>query len=252
MELLIRDHLDDPRIAEICEFVSRHPSAPAEKLLTAVVDKCRDREVRGLACFDLARLLMATREIALKPWFEREKKTLLQASLITSGDPSYFRYIKASDTESLRRAVEALLERAIREYGEIVYWRDPSQPGRQETLAQAAQMYLNLFRMAEGTLAPEIEGKDVDGKPMKLSDYRGRAVVLIFWGTWCPGCMEMVPHERSLAERLEGKPFVLLGINGDENREQAKRAIQKERMTWRSWSDGKPPGPIPNRWGVRR
>jgi cytochrome oxidase Cu insertion factor (SCO1/SenC/PrrC family) len=35
-----------------------------------------------------------------------------------------------------------------------------------------------------GKLAPEIEGEDIDGVPFKLSDYRGKVVVLDFWGDW--------------------------------------------------------------------
>jgi len=39
-------------------------------------------------------------------------------------------------------------------------------------------------RFAIGEPAPEIEGEDIDGRPMKLSDYRGRVVMLDFWGDW--------------------------------------------------------------------
>jgi hypothetical protein len=63
--------------------------------------------------------------------------------------------------------------------------------------------------------------------------------------------MARVPHERSLVKRLEGKPFVLLGVNGDEDRGAAHAAISKEKMTWRSFFDGAPGlGPIAVRWGV--
>ncbi len=48
----------------------------------------------------------------------------------------------------------------------------------------------------------------------------------------------MYPHERSLVKRLEGKPFVLLGINSDKTRDEVKQAIAKEQLTWRSWWDG--------------
>ncbi|MHB8521566.1 MAG: peroxiredoxin family protein [Limisphaerales bacterium] len=60
----------------------------------------------------------------------------------------------------------------------------------------------------------------------------------------------MYPHERSLVKRLEGKPFVLLGINSDP-REHLKQTIKKERMTWRSWWDGgDTSGPIASKWNV--
>ena len=60
----------------------------------------------------------------------------------------------------------------------------------------------------------------------------------------------MYPHERSLVQRFEGKPFTLLGVNTDKNREEAKKVIQRERMTWRSWFDG-PGGPITEQWQIR-
>jgi hypothetical protein len=61
----------------------------------------------------------------------------------------------------------------------------------------------------------------------------------------------MYPHERSLVKRLEGKPFVLLGINSDKNRAELKKVIDKEKITWRSfWNDGSRQGRISSRWEV--
>ena len=61
----------------------------------------------------------------------------------------------------------------------------------------------------------------------------------------------MYPHERSLVKRLEGKPFVLLGVNSDNDREQLKKTLEEERITWRSWWDqGSVTGPIQTRWNV--
>src|SRR6266478_7306121 len=61
----------------------------------------------------------------------------------------------------------------------------------------------------------------------------------------------MYPHERSLVKRLEGKPFALIGVNSDTNREQLKQAMQREHITWRSfWDGGSTQGPIATQWGV--
>ena len=61
----------------------------------------------------------------------------------------------------------------------------------------------------------------------------------------------MYPHERSLVQRLESKPFAILGINSDSGRKGLKEVLQKEHITWRSWWDGGTvEGPITTRWNV--
>src|SRR5437660_7192637 len=61
----------------------------------------------------------------------------------------------------------------------------------------------------------------------------------------------MYPHERSLVEKLEGKPFALLGVNSDKDREALKKVLEKEKITWRSWFDGgSTGGPIASKWNV--
>jgi thiol-disulfide isomerase/thioredoxin len=86
---------------------------------------------------------------------------------------------------------------------------------------------------------------------MKLSDYRGKVVVLSFWGTWCGPCMKMVPEERKLVERMAGKPFALIGINSDDDPAKAKAVVEKEKITWPSFRDGAPRGPIATTWSIQ-
>jgi hypothetical protein len=61
----------------------------------------------------------------------------------------------------------------------------------------------------------------------------------------------MYPHERSLVKRLEGKPFALLGINSDQDREQLKKTLVAENITWRSWYDKSTDGPIASQWNIQ-
>jgi hypothetical protein len=62
----------------------------------------------------------------------------------------------------------------------------------------------------------------------------------------------MYPHERSLVKRLEGKSFVLLGVNSDRDRAEIKKVMEKEKITWRSfWNGGSTGGPISSRWDVQ-
>ena len=91
-------------------------------------------------------------------------------------------------------------------------------------------------------LAPEIEGPDMDGKTFKLSDYRGKVVVLDFWGDWCPPCRLCYPFERKLTERAQSESFVVLGVNCDADVDLAKKVIEREKIFTRCWSEprGKP------------
>ena len=62
----------------------------------------------------------------------------------------------------------------------------------------------------------------------------------------------MYPHERSLVKKLAGKPFALLGINSDQDRNALKEVLKKEEITWRSWWDGgNTSGPIASGWNVQ-
>ena len=135
----------------------------------------------------------------------------------------------------------------IAEYAEL---RLP-HPYNQTTLGEMAQGELfRLHNLSIGRAIPELEGEDMDGRKLKLSDYRGKVVAMVFWATWCGPCMGMVPHERELVKRLEGKPFVLLGVNGDDDQELAKSVMASERMTWRSWWNGGKTGSIVTKWGI--
>src|SRR5262245_8315779 len=55
--------------------------------------------------------------------------------------------------------------------------------------------------------------------------------------------MAMVPHERSLVERFQNRPFVLLGVNADNSPKELRRLQEEKKINWRSWWDGRP-GPI--------
>ena len=63
----------------------------------------------------------------------------------------------------------------------------------------------------------------------------------------------MYPHERSLVKKMEGKPFALIGVNSDQDRDALKEVLKKEEITWRSFWNGKEGtgGPISKKWNVQ-
>src|SRR5262249_18430108 len=98
---------------------------------------------------------------------------------------------------------------------------------------------------------PDIIGDDLDGQPLKLSDFRGKTVLLVFWGTWCGPCMAAVPEHVALLKRLDGRPFAIVGVNSDAQASTAKKIGGEKGITWRSWFDGGgTSGPIASQWNV--
>jgi hypothetical protein len=63
----------------------------------------------------------------------------------------------------------------------------------------------------------------------------------------------MYPHERSLVEKLKDKPFALIGVNSDTDKEKLKKRMTEEKITWRSFWNGPDgtEGPIAKAWNVR-
>src|SRR5262249_2164119 len=126
--------------------------------------------------------------------------------------PEGFARFIALDPDALMREAEAVFERILREFAEV---------GRSDdkTLGQEARAELDEIRnLCVGKPAPEIEGEDVDGPRFRLSDYRGKVTVVSFWADWCGACRGTYPLENALAARLQGRPFALLGVNGDADR----------------------------------
>ena len=75
-----------------------------------------------------------------------------------------------------------------------------------------------MYRQGEPTVAGKTAQDfptEIDGKPGRLSDLRGKVVVLNFWATWCPPCVEEMPALVQMQHRLKDKDVVLLGVSLD-------------------------------------
>src|SRR5262249_20065479 len=119
-----------------------------------------------------------------------------------------------------------------------------------------AKSYLRERRaLAVGAPAPEIQGTDLDGRTFRLSEYRGRVVVLDFGSHfYCGACREMYPRIRALAERYRRLPFAVVSINAEPEKaiEELRAAWSAEGNTWRCLFDGTWEGPIQKAWNIRR
>jgi len=107
------------------------------------------------------------------------------------------------------------------------------------SIAEAATKKLYFIdNMTVGKKAPEFECELLDGKKAKLSDFRGNVVVLDVWTSWCTPCKAMIPHERELVERMKDKPFKLVSLSADDQKETLTKFLEKEKMPWTHMRNG--------------
>jgi thiol-disulfide isomerase/thioredoxin len=102
-----------------------------------------------------------------------------------------------------------------------------------------------------GKPAPEVESLTLDGKKVKLSDYKGKVVLFDIWATWCGPCRAMIPHERDLVKKLDGKPFELISVSADDKKEALQKFLEKEPMPWTHWWDNGPESAVLKKFRVR-
>jgi hypothetical protein len=140
-------HFANPKILPVLPQLARLTNG--EALLTKIMEKNTSKPVQAQAC-----LMLADAAAAL---VDREKD--------------------AKKSEVLADKAVALYERAKADFGDVQY--------RGDTVANTAEgSMFSLKYLRPGKPVPEIEGTDMDGKTFKISDYKGKVVMLDFWGHW--------------------------------------------------------------------
>jgi len=209
-DVILQSHIQSPEMGKLIKDLERMRPNCSSNLLRAILDQNPISEVRGKACMALA---MMRKEAA------------------------------GYGTNSTATAeAETLYEQVIADFGQL-----PGERGY--TLAELAQPELSeLRRLAIGKVAPDINGQDLDGHPMKLGDYRGQVVALLFWSAPCFTEYDARDFNR-VVEQMDGKAFSLIGIHADDNTEKAKAAVEKFEMKWPSFKDARE-GPISKTYNI--
>jgi hypothetical protein len=168
LELLAANHVANTKIGGVCLSLGNADSPEAEKLLRAVLakDSGAGHKAQAMACFGLASYLK-----------NRARRG-------------------GNDAEKMKKEAESLFEQAAEKYDNVKVTGEQTVADlAKEELGKARSRVASKpapatpaedldARLAIGKTAPEIEGEDLDGKKFKLSDYRGKVVVLDFWGNW--------------------------------------------------------------------
>ena len=175
-DLLLQHHVQTEAIAEVLRPMSYDPKPANLAVIERVAKEATQPSVRGKAIWAKAQLLGAAVDAAdtlagtsLKPEQRKGYEEYLGAETIA--------WLRGLDAKAFAATREQLLEEVAATYGDVKLSRD--------TLGEAAKAELfELRNLAIGKVAPDIVGKDADGVQFKLSDYRGKVVVLDFWGEW--------------------------------------------------------------------
>jgi hypothetical protein len=147
--LMRRNHIKSDRLGPACLALDPVIDRDSETVLRSVLSANPHTDVQGVACLALAEVVSKRAEMA-----------------------------PPRTAPKLQRDSEKLFDRAVRQYADV---RLPSGG----TVGDAANKELfALQHLSVGRTAMDIEGEDQDGKKFKLSDYRGKVVLLDFWGNW--------------------------------------------------------------------
>jgi hypothetical protein len=140
------------RLAQLCQNLGRQGGASGESLLRSLLEKDKRPEVQGMACLALGQSLKSRAD----------------------GMPAS----QAKEAEKLLAESEKLLERCTKDYADV------KGPFGKTVGEQAKPVLFEVQHLSIGKEAPEIQGEDADSKKFKLSEYRGKVVLLDFWGNW--------------------------------------------------------------------
>lgn len=170
-DVLLEKYIGSARLKEICMgFSYATPSAKVEERLKKLREESPHEDVKAIASYALASYFQRV---------EEAKENVDNPRMISYYGEESIEYIKDFDPAEAR--VEDLLQIVVDKYPDATI----GSGERVRNIAEMASATLFEIRhLSVGCEAPDIEGTDIDGVDFKLSDYRGKVVMLDFWGDW--------------------------------------------------------------------
>jgi hypothetical protein len=170
-ELIGRDHIRSDKLGPLCQRISYGFCKEYETLLRAALARNPHQKVQAMACLSLGHFLNSR---LLRLDLCKEQPELAKEFAALFGE-DYLGELMRQNREKAIRDIEAIFEQAADKYGDV------RLPGGKAVAEQAKAELFGIRHLSVGKEAPDIEGEDQDGKRFKLSDYRGKVVLLDFW-----------------------------------------------------------------------
>jgi peroxiredoxin len=243
-ELLTIRYATDRRAGTICEQIGRHrlsSPAPLEFLRTAA-ERNPSHTIRGQAMLLQGDLLMEYARIA------RQLRSPAPSTEQNANDgigPTLRSRLLGSPPDDFEALAAVPYQRALKEFADV-------KALGEQTIGEIARG--RLFRLKElnvGKKVPNLDGHEINGKPMALNDYRGKIVVLIFWAGWWAPSLETAAKGDQLLKRFGDKRVAVVGVNGDSSPQAAEKVAEREKISWPNFFDGKRGrGLIATNWGI--
>jgi peroxiredoxin len=103
---------------------------------------------------------------------------------------------------------------------------------RQAAAPAAAQPAPVMRFLRENEPAPDFTLNTLDGRPVSLKDFRGRPVLINFWATWCPPCVEETPELAAAYEALKDRGVAFIGIGMQDETEKLRQFVEDLRVPY--------------------
>jgi thiol-disulfide isomerase/thioredoxin len=112
-------------------------------------------------------------------------------------------------------------------------WFTQMPAGKDKEVLQEEVMLNRDERISSGEMAPEFSAKTLEGKAFKLSDYRGKHVLLDFWATWCGPCRGETPNLKAVYEKYgKREDFVMIGLSLDKDVDKPLAYAKENGCAW--------------------
>lgn len=157
---------------------------------------------------------------------------------ITDQSIQILKFVNANKT-SLAAFYAATSLDAIRYEQELVAYADDIKNNFKDN--RGVQQFVKQMELVKpvsiGHKAPEFTIASLDGKAVKLSDYKGKYVLLDFWASWCGPCRIEMPNVVKQYAKFKGKGLEILGISLDEDKTAWAKAVKELNMGWAQTSE---------------